>query len=68
MLLPDSAAAAAKPGFIDYLFLSFSNSTAFSPTDTLPLTARMKLLMMLEATVSLLTLVLVARAAVNILA
>ena len=58
----------AKPGFIDYLFLSFNTSTAFSPTDTMPLTGRMKLLMMLEAYVSLLTLALVAARAVNILA
>jgi hypothetical protein len=39
-----------------------------SPTDTMPLTNRMKLLMMLEATISLLTLALVAARAVNILA
>jgi hypothetical protein len=63
-----TAVAELKPGFVDYLFLSYCTSTAFSPTDTLPLTARMKLLMMLEATVSLLTLALVAARAVNILA
>jgi hypothetical protein len=56
------------PSFVDYLFLSFTTSTAFSPTDTLPLTPRMKLLMMLEGTISLLTLALVAARAVNILA
>lgn len=56
------------PGFVDYLFLSFTNATAFSPTDTLPLTQRAKLLMMAEATVSLLTVALVAARAVNILA
>jgi hypothetical protein len=55
------------PGFIDYLYLSFTNATAFSPTDTMPLTARAKLLMMIEAIVSLLTVVLVAARAVNIL-
>ena len=60
--------AEATPGFVDYLFLSFNTSTAFSPTDTMPLTVRMKLLMMLEATISLLTLALVAARAVNILA
>jgi hypothetical protein len=60
--------AEVNPGFIDYLFLSFTTSTAFSPTDTMPLTGRMKLLMMLEATISLLTLALVAARAVNILA
>jgi hypothetical protein len=56
------------PGFVDYLFLAFTNATAFSPTDTLPLTARAKLLMMAEAMISLLTVALVAARAVNILA
>ncbi|MCJ2087625.1 hypothetical protein MKK88_16780 [Methylobacterium sp. E-005] len=65
-----SAEARAQfvPGFVDYLFLAFTNATAFSPTDTLPLTARAKLLMMAEALVSLLTVALVAARAVNILA
>jgi hypothetical protein len=67
-LPPGTVGADAKPGYIDYLFLSFNTSTAFSPTDTMPLTGRMKLLMMLEAYVSLLTLALVAARAVNILA
>lgn len=67
-LPPDTVGADRKPGYVDYLFLSFNTSTAFSPTDTMPLTARMKLLMMLEAYVSLLTLALVAARAVNILA
>jgi len=67
-LPPDAGGADARPRYIDYLFLSFNTSTAFSPTDTLPLTARMKLLMMLEAIVSLGTLALVAARAVNILA
>lgn len=56
-----------RPGFVDYLFVSFTNATAFSPTDTLPLTHRAKLLMMVEATVSLLTVALVAARAVNVL-
>lgn len=55
------------PGFVDYLFLAFTNATAFSPTDTLPLSARAKLLMMAEASISLLTIALVAARAVNIL-
>jgi uncharacterized membrane protein len=57
-----------RPRFLDYLYVSLTNNTAFSPTDTMPLTARMKLLMMLESTISLLTLALVAARAVNILA
>lgn len=54
-------------GFIDYLFVSFTNATAFSPTDTMPLTPRAKLLMMAESGISLLTIALVAARAVNIL-
>jgi uncharacterized membrane protein len=57
-----------SPGFIDYLYLSFTNATAFSPTDTLPLSRRAKLLMMFESGISLLTIALVAARAVNILA
>ncbi len=68
MLPAGTIGADAKPGYVDYLFLSFNTSTAFSPTDTMPLSRRMKLLMMLEATVSLLTLALVMARAVNILA
>ena len=56
------------PGFIDYLFLAFTNASAFSPTDTLPLTARAKLLMMAQSGISLLTVAFVAARAVNILA
>jgi hypothetical protein len=57
-----------SPGFVDYLFLSFTNATAFSPTDTLPLSHRAKLLMMAEAMISLLTIAFVAARAVSILA
>ena len=56
-----------SPGFIDYLFLAFTNATAFSPTDTFPLTARAKFLMMTEATISLCTIAIVASRAVGIL-
>jgi hypothetical protein len=57
-----------SPGFLDYLYLSFTNATAFSPTDTMPLSGRVKLLMMAESAISLLTIALVAARAVNILA
>ena len=56
-----------SPGFVDYLFLAFTNATAFSPADTLPLSKRAKILMMVEAMISLLTLALVAARAVNLL-
>jgi uncharacterized membrane protein len=55
------------PTFIDYLYTSYTNATAFSPTDTLPLTSSAKLLMMSQSSVSLITLALVAARAVNIL-
>jgi hypothetical protein len=55
------------PGFVDYLYLSFTNATAFSPTDTMPLTIRAKLLMLVEALASITTIVMVAGRAVNIL-
>ncbi len=52
-----------RPAFIDYLYVSLTNSSAFSPTDTMPLTARAKALMGLEASAALLTsLLVVARA------
>jgi hypothetical protein len=47
--------------------VSFTNATAFSPTDTLPLTPWAKLLMLVQALTSLLTVALVAARAVNIL-
>ena len=55
------------PGFVDYLFLAFTNATAFSPADTFPLTARAKLLMMAESAISFATIALVASRAVGIL-
>lgn len=55
------------PGFIDYFYVSFTNATAFSPTDTMPLTVRVKMLMLIESAISLMTLALVAARAVNIL-
>jgi hypothetical protein len=55
------------PGFVDYLFLAFTNATAFSPADTFPLTPRAKLLMMAEAAISLITIAIVASRAVGIL-
>lgn len=56
-----------RPTFIDYLYVSGTNAMAFSPTDTLPLSRRAKLLMFIQATISLITIALVAARAVNIL-
>jgi hypothetical protein len=52
---------------VDYLFLSYSTATAFSTTDVPPMTARAKLLMMLESTISLTVIVVVGARAINIL-
>lgn len=56
-----------KPAFLDYVFLSFTNATAFSPTDTFPLTRFAKVLMMAEALTSLVTIAIIAGRAINIL-
>lgn len=64
---PDSPANGWSPGFIDYLFLAFNTSTAFSPTDVPVLSRWAKLLMMLQASISLATIALLAARAVNIL-
>jgi hypothetical protein len=56
-----------SPGFIDYLFLAYTNATAFSPADTFPLTVRAKLLMIVQSFISLITIALVASRAVGIL-
>ena len=55
------------PTFIDYLYISITNATAFSPTDTLPLTRRAKLIMAAQAILSLLVVVLITARAINIL-
>ncbi len=56
-----------RPVFVDYLFVSFTNATAFSPTDTPPLSRWAKILMMAQSAASLLLAVMVAARAVNIL-
>jgi hypothetical protein len=56
------------PKYTDYLFVAFTTSIAFSPTDTLPLTRRAKILMMLQAGVSLVTITAIASSVINIMA
>jgi hypothetical protein len=56
-----------SPKFVDYLFLAFNTSTAFSPTDAPVLSRWAKSLMMIQAAISLATLALLAARAVNIL-
>lgn len=62
-----AAAPGWRPVFGDYLFVALTSATAFSPTDTLPLTLRAKAMMAVQSLVSLLTIGLVAARAVNIL-
>ena len=56
-----------KPVFVDYLYLAYSTSTAFSTTDTMPLTSKSKLLMMFQSFVSLAIIVVVGARAINII-
>ena len=55
------------PAFADYLYVAFTNASAFSPTDAMPLTHRAKYLMLIQALSSLVTVVLVTARAVNVL-
>jgi hypothetical protein len=67
MVTPFCAPGGWAPDFIDYFYVAFTNATAFSPTDTMPLTKWAKLLMMVQSFTSLVTVALVAARAVNIL-
>ena len=70
-MTPDMKQAAGfqkwSPNFVDYLFLAFNTSTAFSPTDVPVLSRWAKVLMMLQSLISLLVIALLAARAVNIL-
>jgi hypothetical protein len=70
-LFPQMSSPGCSPGwtptFFDYLYTSFTNATAFSPTDTMPLTVWAKLLMSIQALASLVTVAIVVSRAVNIL-
>jgi hypothetical protein len=66
-MAPEFAAPGWQPQFVDYLYVSFTNATAFSPTDTMPFSRWAKLLMILESAASLLLAIMVAARAVNIL-
>jgi len=64
-LNPDLAAPGWRPVFLDYLHLGFTNATAFSPTDVMPLTHRAKYTMLVQSTVALALFGLVVARAVN---
>jgi hypothetical protein len=70
-LFPQIAQPALAPGwrprFVDDLYTSYTNATAFSPTDTMPLSAMAKLLMAMQSLIALITILLVVSRAVNVL-
>ena len=67
-LNPNVSAVSWRPRFIDYLYLALTNSTAFSPTDVMPLVPWAKIAMAVQSLVSLVILGLVVARAVNVLA
>src|SRR3954468_8155384 len=67
MQSPELASPEWEPQFADYLYLSFTNATAFSPTDVLPLSRWAKMIMMVQSAVALTVVVLVVARAVNVL-
>jgi cellulase/cellobiase CelA1 len=62
-----SATSDWRPAFVDYLYVSTTNSSAFSPTDTMPLTGRVKVLMGIEASEALALSLLVVAQAVSLI-
>lgn len=67
MMMPGKHSREFSPGFVDYLFLAFNTSTAFSPTDVPVLSRWAKMMMIVQASISLVTVALIAARAVNIL-
>lgn len=67
MTIPEATTKHWVPKFVDYFYVSFTNATAFSPTDTMPLTQWAKILMIIQSLASLVTVALVAARAVNVL-
>ncbi len=64
---PGLAAPGWRPRLLDYVYVSFTNATAFSPTDAMPLSRRAKALMLAQGGISAVTILLVAARAVNVL-
>ena len=62
---PELAPDGWQPRYHDYLYLSFTNATAFSPTDTLPVQAWAKMAMLAESVLSLITAIMVIARAIN---
>ncbi len=64
---PEGQPANQPMAFLDYIFLSFTTGTAFSPTDTAPLTTTARMYMMVESLVSLVVIAIAAARAINVL-
>jgi uncharacterized membrane protein len=64
---PELAPPGWRPAYPDYLYLAFTNATAFSPTDTLPVRRWAKLTMMVQSALSLVIAILVIARAINVL-
>jgi hypothetical protein len=67
MTAQEYSAPGWKPTFGDYLYVSLTNQSAFSPTDTMPLTLRVKILMGIQGIASLVTVGIIVARAVNVL-
>ena len=67
MTNPELAPRDWEPAFADYLYLAFTNASAFSPTDVMPLSRWAKLAMALQSVISIVTVALIVARAVNIL-
>jgi hypothetical protein len=67
MTSPEMAPPDWEPTFVDYLYVAFTNATAFSPTDTMPMSRWAKLAMTVQSMISIVTVALVVSRAVNIL-
>jgi uncharacterized membrane protein len=67
MTTPEMAQRDWEPNFIDYFYVSFTNATAFSPTDTMPLSRWAKMAMLAQSAVSLVTAGVIVARAINIL-
>jgi len=66
MTAPEVAPPNWEPTFLDYLYLSFTNATAFSPTDVMPLSRWAKMMMLAQSAVSIVAIALVISRAVNV--
>jgi uncharacterized membrane protein len=66
MASPELAPADWRPEYVDYLYISFTNAMAFSPTDVMPMAAWAKLAMALQSLISLTVVGLVIARAVNV--